>query len=293
MVTFRSYRIGLILAGLLLSVFAYTQPILPGVIASSYAVEASEYTTQFQAVLDEWVDPPGADTLAKFDAFTDSMVTNGYWNRADLMYWLGGNSQANSLQNWLDPSAGTFDILVQNSCTWTKWEGFTGNATNMYLRTSFNMTSSVTNFALDDGTVLIYTRIDQQEDRGVYGARESGDETVNLIPRSASGYCQGNINGGSWNIITTESDGLYSPSRTASNLVTVYQNGASLGTDTDASVGLPNAEMYILNRSAAASYSSNQVLFFMIMDGISLADHIKINGFVETLADYLGSGVQP
>lgn len=92
-------------------------------------------------------------------------------------------------------------------------------------------------------------------------------------------------------VANTDTRGLLSCSRTASNLTTAYRNGVSLGTSANASATRPNVNIVLGagNFNGTASYySSKQYCMFSISDGLTGADESNFYTLIQNLEATLG-----
>jgi hypothetical protein len=248
------------------------------------------YTTQFQAVLDAWTTDPTGDTLTWFNDFTYSLDTAIGWSDIDLLnvYAITENGDSEALLDWANTDSSTTAV---SSPTWTKTQGYTGGSSS-YLNTNRNLLNETSNFQQDDGSVTIYLRIDQAENGFEFGARLISSEECHLQVRTTAEVSAGEMNGGTFQTDNSTGSGTFTSSRTSSTATALYRNGTSIDTDTDTSTGLPNAEMFVLNRSGSAGYSTNQVAIFMLSRGLSITEAASVNTIFETLMDNFGTGVQ-
>lgn len=263
---------------------------------TAHISSGGSYTTQYQAVLDEMTTDPSTTNRGYQDAMVESLVDDGYWARMDYLsvYATEINSASEALINWITP--GTNDGTNVSSTSWTTQEGFTGDGTADYINTNFNLSTEGSNYTQNDASVGVYLRINEQHAGYAFGARAISSTEAHFVARNASNNCTGEFNGGSFGPTNFDntSAGLWIVTRRASNDTEWYRDGiANVNwVDADASVGVPNADMYVLNRSGSAGYSTNQVAIFFIMDGCSDAEALAINTIFETYMDAIGTGVQ-
>ena len=256
------------------------------------------YTSQYQAVLDAMTTDPTGDTLTWQNELVDSLVNMGYWETRDIIYIPAttNNGAGEALINWKSP--GTYNLTNISDAVWTKNTGFQGDGTADYLNTNFNAGDGGSyNFTQNSARVSIYLMVDQQEDsRFVFGARVLSTTEFHFIPRTTSNQMSGESNGGVFSVSNSRglSDGYWSVNRSGANLTDWYQNGTTevLWTDADASNGVPNAEMYILNRSGSGGFSTNQFGYFDMGASVSPSIESRANAVIETYMDRMGVGKQ-
>lgn len=249
---------------------------------SNYTEPASppDFYDEYDTVYAAFATKPH-DTIADLqEALVYSLDTAGYWDRMDILYVLASHTEADGLINWISPSEYTATNV--SSTTWAQWIGFTGDGTADYLNTNWNPSTDGVNYTQDDGSVGIYVSQDIQEDNVyVFGAYNGTNQTY-FRPRSTTGGLGGAINSNLTFAAAGVSTavGLWIVTRTASNATEVYQDGTSMDSDTDASVGLPNNDMGILNRIGGNGFSSNTVMLFFAMDGMTDAEAIEISDII-------------
>lgn len=91
----------------------------------------------------------------------------------------------------------------------------------------------------------------------------------------------------------TDSRGLFSVSRTASNVTKKYKNGALVATNTDVSYQPDNYNVFkgAMNRQGAIYFSSKQFAFSYIDNGLTDTQVANLNTCINTLMTTLGINV--
>jgi hypothetical protein len=284
----------LIILGLCLSLVGYSQiPSSFGAISSSGG-SSSIYTDEFQAVLDDWTTDPTGDTLTWYNAFVDSLVTNGYWDRADGMWYFAttSNGDSEALVNWISP--GTHDATAVSSPTWTKREGYTGDGTADYINLNYNVDTDSSNVGRNDMTVFVYARANPN-DTYLFGSEE-GAVSCKLSgryngPNTMRTYIN---NGTALANANASAAGMSTMTRRGATDTEQYFDGSSLGSDASTSQDTPAYDYYVLavnDDGTADEFSSNQVSFVLIMDGCTDAEVTEIYGWFQTLMTNIGSEV--
>lgn len=96
-------------------------------------------------------------------------------------------------------------------------------------------------------------------------------------------------------VANTDSRGFFLVSRTASNAVGLYRNGALLTTAANASTAIPTTTITISAWQQAAGvftrYSNRQVAFSSIGTGLTQAESIAFSNIVQTYQNILGRAV--
>jgi hypothetical protein len=214
------------------------------------------------------------------------------WDRMDLFYVLATKDSVDSYINWVDP--GVFNLTNPGTTTYdfVKYQGITGSGDD-YLSTNYDAANDATNFTLNSGTVGAYSRTNVNGNYSPLGIVNGN--RIRILSRSG-GNMSTYIN--SSNILTTATStalGLQLATRTASNVVENYINGASLGAGTGANNEIPAGDIYILsynNNGTAAYFYPGQLSIVFMMNGVTDAEAAAINTIIETYMDAIGVGVQ-
>ena len=288
--------------GLFISLFTFGQGV--NVLhTTSYPITtgaaAPSYSTEYQAVYDEFTTPPTTYDEDQ-DQLVIDLVAAGYWARIDAMWVFAQetNGGGEAYLNWKDPT-GT-DAVGINSPTFTANEGFTGNDNNMAVNLNFIPSSDGVNFTQNDATVVFYSRTAAAQDAETSVGGGDGTRSIFCSPYYVDEGAYWSINTGGY-VGQTNSDGTgagcFSFTRTGATATRVYRNGAAI-TDEQAngSNGLPTVTQYALafnNNGSIDEPSSRQISIVLYMDGTAdAADADGINDIIETFADAVGFGVQ-
>jgi hypothetical protein len=256
------------------------------------AGEASEYTTQYQAILDYWTADP-VDSIKGFqDELVDSLVSKGYWARTDV-FWnfaVSENGNDEALTNWILP--GTYDMVDGNTTTWTTLQGYIGNSTDDYLYSTFDLGTHGVNWQQNDATFFIYIYYDAGQGSD-YILANGTDGTLRFRSRTTYDYASVAINSYASSSTTGHSswDGMWAVTRRAADAVEMYHNGSSVGNLTDASAAEDGSGVEVFSRGGG-SWSGHGVSMILLMDQITDAEADSINVIFERYMDHLGTGVQ-
>lgn len=246
------------------------------------------FCDEYQAVYDLMAVKPGLDTAVIQNIIVRSLVDSGYWERMDWFYWLAQKDSTASLLNWENP--GAFSLTKSGVPTWTKYEGWTGDGVDAFLSTNWDAATNAINFKQDSATIGVYVLSETSVTVPAIGTTTTASYCM-IEPLYNTSWLSAFINGGQILVSgRSTSRGLFMITRTASNAIEVYHNGASLGSDTDASGALRTDDFVILRNGT--SYYTGQVAVAFSMDGISDTEAANINTIIETGMDGIGKGVQ-
>ena len=260
-------------------------------------VVASSYCDEFQAVYDAMTTPPDAEHSALYNTFVESAIDHGYWSDLDWMsiFAVPTNDASEALINWINP--GTNNPALVGATAFVAYQGFTGDGAATGITSSWSPNNDGVKWSINSASFGAYIRNDVQEDKFVIGATNDGNtaDNIQLRPRNTGNAINALINSnGIGSVANASSTGFYMVNRTASDATSIWRNGGSIDTDTDASTEETTRDLGILFRQAAtrAYWSTNQVS--MVYFGGAMTDQEKIdfNTDFEVLMDALGTGVE-
>ena len=280
----------LILIGLFLTLSLSGQ-LLPGVVASqggaaSYAARSAEYDTVYQAMATK----PSAINAKYQDDLVYSLDSAGYWDRTDYLLMFAVEHENATLINWISP--GNNDADNVSSTAWTQYEGYLGAAGD-YISTNWNPTTNGANYTRYSASGGVYVRNNIQSDIAVYGAAQ-GTLRFSFYPRTTADLTLARINttadlsGATYG---TDSRGMWINTRRADDDIETYKNGTGRDTETDATTGLVDAELYVFRHTALAEYSAYQVSILFVMDGLTDADAEKVSIIYNRYMTRIGKNV--
>jgi hypothetical protein len=258
-------------------------------------ISVGDYIAEYQSVYNQFSTPPQVDTSEYFNAFVDSLVTNGYWTDSiDFVYVFANNNSTDALINWRTPTGTT--AAIQGSPTFTRYQGFNaaGDNTTDYIDLRWNPTDDGINWVQNSAFFGIYSLTNNEDALYDFGFHGSGVDAMMRL--KAGDNLEWLVNGG-----TVENEyrpggitnGFFIASRTASDLSTLYINGVSADTDAEASQSPPTGDFQALQANGRVTNTSTRRLSLVIGGaGISAYGANKINAWIEQLHDNLGIGQQ-
>lgn len=208
--------------------------------------DLTSYCAQYQTYYDSLTTPPAAAVALAQDTMFVSLVAEGLWTKADLIYLLSQstNDDGEALVNAVSP--GTYDGTAYNAPTFESLAGFTGDGATTYIDTNFNPTTHGVNYTLNSASFAVYVLTDVDENSVDIGI-DDGNNDAFLYSRYITCNTRINDSGSDFNT-NADSRGFYIVSRTASNARAAYKNGALLGSDTRVSTALPNVNFGVMAR---------------------------------------------
>jgi len=211
----------------------------------------------------------------------------GIWSGLDVFYPMLTNINFARI-NWKTPASNLITFPGATP-TYSTTNGFTGNASSMYLSTNW-IPSSGPNYTLNNAGHGCYIVVNGTDERNIYGTSNAADDStnaMNLRPRAASGFSNSRINSGQYAAAAsvTDSTGFWHIQRLASNSVTHYQNGTNLQSNTFTSTGMSNNAVYILaenQNGTVSNYNANNIHLFWAgsnLSGLTTSFSNIINAF--------------
>jgi hypothetical protein len=192
------------------------------------------------------------------------MVTDGTWTLMDGLWVFATNTTTTANLNLVSTSY----TLTQNGTeTFAANNGYTGDGSTGYFSTGLDPITAGGNYAQNSaaiGACVLTSRTSPT-------AYASLGIDYAYIEAYATGY---ELNGGAFPTYTgsTNAQGSLIVSRTSAPSITLYQNGASVATPTDAS-GLPPAEIMLVgaseNGGVPGDLSADQIAYAFVGGGLT------------------------
>jgi len=220
----------------------------------------------------------------------DSLAITSLSSYFDCIWLLANETSTAALKNLVKRD---HDCTLNNTPTFTQWQGYAGNGSNASLLTDYNASTDGNNYTQNNAGFGVYIRNDVTETKVDMGY-DDGTRSMSLISKYLGGTgIQINDRTNTVPDSTSASTGLFIVDRSGANNKTVFRNSWTLSAVTNvASVGLPNGVVQILNRGGASLYTTHQIAFAFISKSVSATEARKINNCVEWYMDQLGTGVQ-
>ena len=204
------------------------------------------------------------------------LKADGLWTKMKAIYpFVGGTATTNkfNLKNPLDTNA-AFRLVFNGGWTHSA-NGATPNGTNGYADTFFipstHLTTSSAHFSK-------YNRTNDLAGSKADGVRDGQNNTFFQHNFTSANICIGEV-GGVVSYIQTDSRGLFTGVRTATNVSKVFKNSTQQGsTNTTTITALPQYNLILGARGdytpsfAAGNYNSYQCAFASIGDGLTDTD---------------------
>lgn len=260
---------------------------------SNYTAPPSgdEYTTQFQAVLDDFTWSYGADTLGWMNDMVYSLDSAGYWdNHMELFYLFAVNNTADAKLNWVSP--GTYDLTDPGSTApaIVKYQGYDA-AGDDYLSAGWNPSTDAANVGLTDITIASWQLPDIDGNYYTMGAYD-GTRSLALIPASGTRLRARLFNTNSQDLgSVASSTGFSMATARGVNDIEGYYNGSSTGTTAITGAALTNQTLWVLanNNNGSIQYGYDGIVsIILIMDGVTDDDATNIYNIIHRFLTRMG-----
>ena len=259
----------------------------PYMFSVAYDTDALAYFTANTSITSS------ADKSAINDFYL-GLKSDGVYTSIGAMYlpiWGSTNSKWNLITP-VDNDA-SFRLTFTGGLTYAS-TGITPNGTTGYANTHYNVN---TNGSINSCHLSFYSRtsidVSSSEEMGCLTDASTRHEfSINSV---GTAYLTLNANNSYATYGPTSlSTKLYIGTRTASNLTTIYRDGTSIASSTNASTSKPSYDIYIFGRNLAGtanSFSTKQGSFMSIGLGLDSTKALALNNRVTTLLTYFGINV--
>lgn len=249
---------------------------------------APSYEAESEALFAAMGTQPDDTRKGHINTLILSLKTEGIWTISDILYGMAGHTNADSKINWKDPAAGTYNLVVVGSPTFTTDRGWAGTGlTSSYLNTSFNpTTASSPNYVQNSAHISIFTLTAGTAGETAQTIGTAGGAGAFIVNNGTvtpgRGRMRVNSTSGANSTLGYDGLGHYLAQRTASNSVKLYRNAAEIATATSASTSPANAAIHVCGNSGAGATA--QVAFASA--GASMTT-LQISAFNTAVTTYL------
>lgn len=222
-------------------------------VCSQAGVVLARLSGENNAALTSFICGLVVDGLIDSTASMASTGTNPYCGSGSVFDRLGVMAMANSADALLDLCGHTTTLVTHGSPTFTANQGFTGgtdNGTTVFIDTGFNPTSAAGLYTQNSAHIGAWTltNITSASSNAAFAGIFDGTSSELFgAYRWTNGNTQAKINSGSGMTYSPASaQGDYIVTRTSASSTTVYKNGSSIATGSNASTGVPNLNLGLL-----------------------------------------------
>jgi hypothetical protein len=207
------------------------------------------------------LQPATADKFA-IDEFITGMEGNGLWSAQMELFYLAMDNFTMGSVNWANPSQ--YTLAQVGSPTFTARTSFQGNGSSTKYNTGFTPSSNAAKATQNSEALSVFS-LTNTGNAAYFDIGGGSGPFSQFNGRTATNVHRGGINTGTsvdFGAATVSSAGFISLSRTASNLTTLYRNGASVATTATASTGLANGAVHICGTTSGFSARALQMASF-------------------------------
>lgn len=261
-------------------------------------IHSSTFDPETVSLLKRFTAAPGYDRAVLVNAFIRGIkVDMGLRKLADafdcLWFFAAHDAQA-ATRNWVKDAHHATAI---NAPVWEVDRGYTGASTK-YLSSNYNPFADAVRYTLNHGAAGVYVRTNVAENNIDMGCAPSAaaDASCYLAVRNTSNQANCRINSATTHTPSnSDSRGLFAVERLSATQEEIYKNGVLLSSAAKNSTILVNLHVGILcrfrNADAPELYSTKQLAFAFISQGLTAAGQAALFNRVETFLDAMGAGV--
>lgn len=237
-----------------------------GLAASGFSPEATAFFARLSS-------QPTTARKTLYNNLIVSLKSAGVWAKLDALYLTAADVSSTALTNLVSSS---YTLSPTSAPTFVADSGYHGNGTSSNLDTLFNPTTAVSpKTALNSDAMFVWSLKPQTIAAANFGV--SAGNANNLIlpafgsPSPLTYFSLSQSTGYMTYADNSLGMGFLLTSRQASNLTTMYFNGASINTDSRASVGLTNANFHLLD-DGLSQFSKNTASAYGFGAGLSATE---------------------
>jgi len=242
----------------------------------------------------------GATEQSAINTLVTSLKSNNLWSKMYVIYPFVGGTSSSTSYNLVDTTK--YQITWNGGITFAS-TGVLSNGTSGYGNTGwnpkvFNSGTTITTSL----SVSAYSRTNSTNDGEEFGVA-NGQPAIQMLAKRTNGNAildnynslAGRINGS-----VTNSQGLFTSSRTAQNVMVGYRNSTQFGATATTNANTAdittslNYNLYLLaqnNAGSTASYSTREVAWFHIGAGLTSGEVSTLYTIVQAYQTTLGRNV--
>jgi len=236
----------------------------------------------------------GLDTthINAYTALIDGLVADGLWTKFDILHIYATQNATTANLNLVSTS---YPATVNGSPTFTADRGYTGvNAsTTDYINLGFKPSTAPSPIlTVNSAHISCWNLTNTTSTGAALGANTSLTSACIIYPKYTDNNAYFRINGSntSGDVAISDPRGHLIGSRTASNLVTGYQNGSSIMTLGQTSAGVMNFTYYALtsNQTDVASGGAWELAMISVGSGLTGANATSFYNRLRTYMTTMG-----
>jgi hypothetical protein len=223
-----------------------------------------------------------------YKALLNGLTTDGIFNGdgtsdyLDILYIFATQDSTTAVLNLV---ANEFNGTVNSDPTFTADSDYFADEIDDFIATGYNPTTASRNFAQNSAHMGVWNLTNATHTVPAAGNDVTSSGQSNLYVSFAGDfYCRLNDDAGGSGAAVADPRGFLMGNRSASNAVQLYQNGASIGSNTQASGSPFNAAIGVLVSTASSADTVHHIAAFSL--GASM-DATRADQFYDRLRTYM------
>jgi hypothetical protein len=246
------------------------------------------------AIIAAMTVPPNGARRTLINSTVLSLKAGGVWSLLDTIWFMAAHDEQAGRLNWKNPAA--FTLTAVGAVAFEVDKGWARLSGVSYMETSWSASLNGANYKQNDASFGVYSRTNTAEAARDMGA--VGDIWCSISARWSDNMTSTrNNNTGSDGPLRTSrvsSLGMFVARRPAANSQQEYVNGLFLGSNTQASGGLPVQSFLICaakGRESINEYSTRQYALAFTGAAMSDAQHAQFYTIVQDYMTAVGAAV--
>lgn len=231
--------------------------------------------------------------LGRIDRLNRALKASTVWYSLDRLWVFASPNSTQARRDLITRSVAN----PTNGPTFTANRGYTGDGLTSYIDLGYTAGTDAVRYTLNSASLFAYVNTTRAgvDDINIMGAYDATQVTAIQL-RRASNNSIGAVNiavaGTYASGAVTDTLGLFTASRTASNLTTLYKRAASLGTSSQVSLAFPTVAFFGLalnTGGGAAAFETRRCAALGIGGGLSAALVSALNAALEIYFSAIGA----
>lgn len=236
--------------------------------------------------------PPTPARVRANNWFVANLKANGLFAKYDFLYVFANETEQAAKLNLIKRS---HDVTIGVQPTWVANQGYTGNTSNMYLRTNYIPSTQGVAYSLNSAAVGVYLRTNVAQNGADMGAND-GTHLLQVQARSnanAASFFVNQTASGTSVAGVTDSRGLNCSNRRDNANVIFVKNGVESSLAA-ASTSMIARELFICCRNGSGTpgnYTNRQIAAAKAGGGLTAAEGLAEAIIWESFLDSFSAGV--
>ncbi len=256
---------------------------VPVINASIDAAAGTSYPYEVARIFFSMGTAPDAALKSDINTAVSGLITDGVWNKVDVLYVAQVNS-ADQFLNWKNPSTNAPTVAGAPTFVANRHYSYDGVDDCHIL---YNASTAALNYTQNSNCGFVRSTVNAQMANPVMGVRNGSTSTAQINPRGTSDTTtfRAQDNTGGETIAETDARGMWSWNRSASNARQYYKNGVAytLTNPTAASVALVNSGMRMGGAGGSLPvFAACSISYCGFGGSMTAGDHLALYNRMET-----------